>query len=111
MRHIIAAVFALALCSCAALDNWQAQRELERNCKAAGGTVRGVGMFGTPSCVRPYKDAGKQCQSGSDCEGRCVADFDAPADTTVGACQATTDLSGCHSLVEDGSITTRVCSD
>lgn len=40
-------------------------------CAAKGGVVKGVCMFGFPSCVVSYSDAGKSCSNKSDCQGNC----------------------------------------
>lgn len=40
-------------------------------CTAKGGTMQPEGLLATPWCVIAYKDAGKDCTTGSDCEGDC----------------------------------------
>ena len=60
-------------------------------CEAGGGEVRQEGMLGMYRCVTPYADAGAECRSSSDCEGKClVTDDTLVGDATVGACQVDT---------------------
>ena len=37
----------------------------QEQCRAEGGLIRGVGMFGTPACVKPFPDADKSCSDKS----------------------------------------------
>lgn len=82
-------------------------------CEREGGHVQGVGMFGTPSCVMPFADAGKTCLDESDCLGACIAPAGArPGDRLSGACQAdTAALFGCNDLVSQGVVVAGMCLD
>lgn len=85
-------------------------------CVADGGVVRAEGLLGLPMCVVPYADAGETCRSGSDCEGDCrgrdgVTDYDAPAGTQRGVCQANNSPFGCFATIEDGIATNFLCVD
>lgn len=84
-----------------------------RQCTAEGGSIRAVGMLGTPACVKPYADAGKTCADTSDCTGACKA----PQGARIGArsqgtCQKDThDLEGCYNRIERGKVVAGMCSD
>jgi len=82
-------------------------------CEREGGHVQGVGMFGTPSCVKPFADAGKTCLDSSECLGTCVASHEAKVgDHVAGACQAdTASLYGCFNAVEKGIVIAGICFD
>lgn len=57
------------LCGCSSWRDWQMEKSLaqsqaaalakidQEQCRADGGFVRGVGMFGTPACVKPFSSA------------------------------------------------------
>lgn len=84
----------------------------KESCAAAGGEVRMEGMLGMYRCVKPYADAGKECRSDADCEGKCLATDDAMPDAeVVGACQANDSPFGCYAEVENGKITNAICVD
>ena len=82
-------------------------------CKSEGGSIRGVGMFGTPVCVKPFPDAGKVCSDKAECQGMCKA----PEGSIVGArsagtCQKDThDFYGCYDKIELGIVVAGVCFD
>lgn len=81
-------------------------------CAAVGGEIRQEGMLGMYRCVKPYADAGKECRSGADCEGKCMATGDeATGEEAVGACQANDSPFGCYAEVEDGKVTNALCVD
>ncbi|MBI5939301.1 MAG: hypothetical protein HY859_02630 [Caulobacterales bacterium] len=87
-------------------------------CRAKGGTVGLVGMFGTPACIIPYSDAGKACRDGSDCQGQCIVDLDGPpgsgpkpGDQTTGQCQKDDQQFGCFATVVDGKAAQALCVD
>ncbi|HNS88030.1 MAG TPA: hypothetical protein PKH09_14100 [Parvularculaceae bacterium] len=81
-------------------------------CAAAGGAVRREGMLGMYRCVIPYADAGKQCRSSDECQGKCLVNDDAAVgDDAVGACQANDSPFGCYAEIEDGKVTTAICVD
>ena len=85
----------------------------QKQCKAEGGTVRGVGMFGTPACVKPFPDAGKVCSDKSDCQGLCKApERGAVGSRSTGTCQNDThDIYGCHNKIEQGIVVVGMCLD
>ena len=81
-------------------------------CAAAGGEVRQEGMLGMYRCVTPYADAGKECRSGDECEGKCLSTGDAmTGEEGVGACQANDSPFGCYAEIEDGKVTHAICVD
>ena len=85
----------------------------QEKCRSEGGTVSGVGMFGTPACVKPFQDAGKAGSDKSECQGLCKA----PEGVVVGArsmgtCQKDThDIYGCYDQIEQGFVVAGVCLD
>jgi hypothetical protein len=82
-------------------------------CKASGGKVQGVCMFGLPACVRQYSDAGKICTDKSDCEGQCVQKepWALAGAKTTGVREVSNDPCGCQSVVVAGMATKGVCWD
>jgi hypothetical protein len=81
-------------------------------CAAAGGDVRQEGLLGLWRCVTPYADAGKPCRSKADCEGRCLAEVDAPPSGEIdGRCEADDSPFGCFAEVEDGVVGGFMCVD
>jgi hypothetical protein len=83
-------------------------------CARQGGTVRPVCMLGRPMCVIPFKDAGKACTDGDQCQGDCRYSGSgkvSPDTPVTGQCQASNDPCGCFSRVEDGRITGGICID
>jgi hypothetical protein len=87
-------------------------------CSGRGGSIRGVGMFGTPSCVIPYADAAKACRDKSDCQGRCIMELGhpgepdlKPGDDLTGQCQKDTALFGCYAEIVDGKVRHTICVD
>lgn len=90
----------------------------QAECRAKGGTVGGVGMFGTPACIIPYSDAGKVCRDRADCQGECIAELDgAPGsgprqgDPLTGQCQKNDQQFGCFATVVDGKAGQALCAD
>jgi len=83
-------------------------------CEKEGGEVRQEGLLGTWRCVRPYADAGKECRSKSDCEGKCLLPPDSSGVTGAeasGACQANDSPFGCYAEVDGGKVTPAICVD
>ena len=62
-----------------------------------------------------YKDAGKTCTDGDQCESKqCrYAGGKAPEPGTEakGACWRNTDPCGCHTLIKNGKVAGRICID
>ena len=85
----------------------------QEKCRSEDGTIRGVGMFGTPACVKPFPDAGKVCSDKSECQGLCKAPESAlVGSSTAGTCQRDThDIYGCYNKVERGVVVGGVCLD
>lgn len=82
-------------------------------CKAQGGTVRGVGMLAAPACVVPYTDGGRECKDGAECQGMCKAAQDAVIGAKAGGtCQTDThDIYGCYNEVKAGMVVAGMCFD
>ncbi len=82
-------------------------------CRAEGGSIRGVGMFATPACVKPFPDAGKTCSDKSDCRGLCKApDEVAVGSQSTGTCQNDThDIYGCYNELKQGAVVGGMCFD
>ena len=85
----------------------------QAQCLAEGGSVRGVGMFGTPTCVKPFPDAGKICSDKSECQGLCKApESSVIGSRSTGTCQKDThDVYGCYNKIERGTVVGGVCLD
>jgi len=85
----------------------------QEQCRAGGGFIRGVGMFGTPACVKPFPDAGKVCTDESECQGMCKAPESAiVGSSSTGTCQADThDIYGCYDKIERETVVEGVCLD
>lgn len=88
------------------------------DCKAQGGSIQGVGMFGMPSCVIPYADGGKVCSDDTDCQGRCIVELGhpgepdlKPGDALTGQCQKDTALFGCYAEIVGGKVEHSICVD
>ena len=79
-----------------------------------GGTMHRICLSGTLACVEPYRDAGRSCTDGDQCDGDCRYEggsTSAPGTKAVGTCQRFTDPCGCHTRVEDGKIEGTLCVD
>jgi hypothetical protein len=74
-------------------------------CASRGGIVR-TGSAGASACAMPYRDAGKACTDGGECEGDCWARSEekAPDGLVHGQCQADNTAFGCHGRVESGRL-------
>jgi len=112
----LALVAALIVASCAppAPNTADAQTPAEA-CAAKGGSWRRICLRGDWSCVMTYKDAGKTCTDGDQCESkqcRFVGDkVPKPGMEAKGACWRNTDPCGCHALIEDGKVESMICID
>lgn len=87
----------------------------EPGCKAIGASWHPICLMGKPACVVTYKDAGKACRDGSECEGgRCYAAqvlATPPAGGSVGACAQTSDPCGCRQAIVKGVAQPALCVD
>ncbi len=88
----------------------------EQSCRVAGGDWRPVCMMGTLACVVTFKDAGKTCRNGNECQSRqCRYEGketpNMSGQVATGKCHATSDPCGCFTLVEDGKIMGTLCAD
>jgi len=122
---LIVLTVALLACSCSSWRDWRMERSVEHSraaalaqidqekCRSEGGTIRGVGMFGTPACVKPFQDAGRACSDKSDCLGLCKAPEDSSIGTrSSGTCQRDThDIYGCYNKIERGVVVGGICLD
>ena len=126
MWKLIAALVLLAsLAGCETLRDYRMERSLggsraaalaaidPENCRRKGGTIRQVGMFGTPSCVTPLPDGGKACRSNAECSGACFApEGTAIGQAATGICQVdTAAMFGCHDHVDNGVVVGGMCVD
>ena len=82
-------------------------------CTKRGGQLQEVCMSRQPLCVIPYADAGKECQSSSECEGQCqTKDIEAhKREKTTGLCATNNDPCGCFASVEKGVAGRVICRD
>ena len=124
-RVLLILIATFLMCSCSTWRDFRMQKDLERSratalakidqqrCISEGGTVRGVGMFGTPACVKPFPDAGNICSNKSECQALCKA----PIASVIGArstgtCQWNThDVYGCYNEIERGIVIAGPCFD
>jgi hypothetical protein len=86
----------------------------EASCKTAGGDWRPICRMQKPACVMTYKDAGKSCTDGSQCEGgKCVAEVTTatPGTAAAGKCVVNSDPCGCTTLITDGKTAATLCAD
>ena len=74
-------------------------------------------MFGTPACVTPYPNAGRECTDSSECDGMCEValsggDPNPEVGTeTTGVWSADDDPCGCWFEVLDGTVQQGLCAD
>ena len=85
----------------------------EPACIAKGGEWRRMGRIQELSCVLPTSDAGKACTDASQCEVACFVSEPGtePGAATVGQCNSSTDIFGCHMHVKDGKADGMLCID
>lgn len=85
----------------------------QEQCRADGGFIRGVGIFGTPARVKPFSDAGEVCSDKSECQGMCKAPEHAVVGShSTGTCQVDThDIYGCYEKIERDTVVAGVCLD
>ncbi len=124
MRLVLLLILALGLAACtpaesgptATASNATVIPKDEQSCRAAGGNWRPVCMMGTLACVVQFKDAGKICRDGNECESRqCRYEGkETPGmngKEATGKCHAVSDPCGCFTLVEGGKIMGTLCAD
>ena len=82
-------------------------------CLDKGGVIKNVCMFGLPSCVQKYADAGKTCSDSSDCTGECriEAGLVEVGTQATGFCSIDSDPCGCFQLIVNGIAKHAVCAD
>lgn len=87
----------------------------EASCGTAGGEWRPICRMQKPACVITYKDAGKSCTDGSQCEGDClgetVSGAAAAGSPATGKCSTNSDPCGCRTLISDGKAAATLCAD
>lgn len=124
-RTFAAVLLLLGLVACESLPAQQVERSLAgsresapakidaEECRAKGGTIRRLGMLGTPSCVTPFPDGGKACRSSSECTGDCFApEGTSSGQVATGTCQMdTAAMFGCHIRIEEGVAGGGLCVD
>ena len=71
-------------------------------CEARGGEYAQAGLLGH-ACFLPTKDAGKTCQSDSDCQGICFAE--------TRQCSKVTPIFGCFSHLPKPGQVEEICVD
>ncbi len=119
MRAVVLA-FALLLAACtapgapvAAVEPAAPAAVTEASaCADKGGTIRPVCRRQIATCVIAYKDAGKACTDGAQCDGHCLYKDDPPAGAgaLTGQCQADSNPCGCRTTLTAGQPTT-ICVD
>jgi hypothetical protein len=90
------------------------KRYEEQECRRKQGDWTRQGMRGIYGCVLKAADAGKACNSGSDCQFcRCVDTERGhlPGTRQTGQCAATDSRFGCYRLVENGEVMPGICAD
>jgi hypothetical protein len=116
--------FVLLLAACNSLHEQRMNSSLDKfrasestnidhaKCKAEGGTVKGVGMLGTPSCVIPYSDANKTCSDSKECQGACTTEPTKSGTTVTGKCSVdSASIFGCYSVISNGKAEAGLCVD
>lgn len=117
MKRLIAFLPLLVLAACADEPVTVAEAPKEQptleNCARLGGYVQRVGLLGREACVVEYKDKGKPCTDGSQCEGDCWAEPRryAPDEPATGTCQPTNMPFGCNARIENGVASPVLCVD
>jgi len=82
-------------------------------CRAQGGELRPLGRLQRVQCVVAHADAGRTCNSASDCTGHCLAIGEVVAGSPAsGVCQR--DISenfGCRQRIDGGVAQPTICVD
>lgn len=71
-------------------------------CEKRGGAWMAVGQGQARACVKRTRDAGRKCDTKSDCQGQCLA--------RSGTCAPVDPLFGCNEVLENGRRVT-ICID
>lgn len=95
------------------VQNTPKEQPTLENCARVGGYIQRVGLLGREACVVEYKDKGKPCTDGSQCEGDCWGQSRqyAPGEKAAGTCQPTNMPFGCHSRIDNGVASPVLCVD
>lgn len=72
-------------------------------CERKGGKYLPAGKTGAKTCVRPTRDAGKQCRKASDCQGYCLA--------RSRTCAPFTPIFGCQEVLDNEGRRMTLCID
>ena len=70
-------------------------------CERKGGSWASAGGSGARACVKRTRDAGKQCTTGRQCEGDCLARSQ--------TCSPITPLFGCNEILQDNGARVNQC--
>ncbi|QYZ68534.1 hypothetical protein [Neotabrizicola shimadae] len=70
-------------------------------CERKGGSWASAGGSGAKACVKRTRDAGKQCTTGRQCEGDCLARSQ--------TCSPITPLFGCNEILQDNGARVNQC--
>ena len=75
MPYIVCVALAGLLAGCLSDGSQTAVSQDETQvCEAKGGRVEVVGKAQLPTCILPLPDAGKSCETATDCEGFCLSE-------------------------------------
>jgi hypothetical protein len=86
------------------------QYQSAETCREDGGSwLRGQDANHTQICLKPYSDAGISCENPSDCQGRCLAQFNEETSQNEGRCQKNNNPFGCFVEMKDGEMQEEVC--
>lgn len=72
-------------------------------CEAKGGRFEVVGKAQLPTCILPLPDAGKTCETATDCEGFCLSE--------TRQCSAVTPQFGCIPHLDETGRSLVICID
>lgn len=98
----------------------------QEDCVRQGGRWGPIGIFPTPVCSLPTRDAGRPCADSDECEGLCVAKLSpeererlmrnrgpdsGPGLVRPGACTPRIPVVGCQPKMEQGRVRYLICLD
>ena len=72
-------------------------------CEKQGGTWRNAGKSSAKTCIKPTRDAGKQCRKQGDCDSECLA--------RSGTCAPVKPLFGCNEILQYDGRRVTLCVD